>query len=290
MLEPSRLPDSPAAPPGPQLTSVSEEECAASLVRTGATVVRHLGRPWQATRPGFFEPLHLMARLRAEEAVRPTPLAWGFRATLAPASAAAANGSVPVHVLEDLAGWDIENLDAKRRASVRRAFRRVSVGPLPDRRLLEEQGHALYASQLSRTRYRGIPSAAQYRAEVARFLAVGRPVVLVSFVGDRLAGYLCGSAMDGVAYSGEVAVATEFASLQVGTALHVAFILACRRSPGIHTVVNGLHVRENQGLDVFKEALGYRVVHVPTRVSIPPPVRWLLRARRPHALYRLTGR
>ncbi len=290
MLPPSRVADATALPPGPQLVSLSEEERAASLVRAGLTVVRHRGRTWQPTRPGFFEPIHLLARLRADEAVRPTPLAWGFRAVLDSAASDAANGTVPVHVIDDLRGWDVENLDLKRRATVRRAYRRATVVPLPDRRLLEERGHALCVSQLERTRHKRIPSAAEYRAHLARLLAVGSPLVLVAFAGDRLAGFIAGYAVDGVAYTDDGAVGTDYVRLQVGTALHVAFILACRRSPGIHTVVNGLHARENPGLDEFKEGLGYRVVHLPTRVTIPAPVRWLLRARRPHVLYRLTGR
>jgi hypothetical protein len=289
MTEPSRAPDPPGSPGEPQLVSLTEEEHAATLARAGVTVVRHGGRAWRATRPGFFEPVHALARLRADEAVRPTPLAWGFRATLSPESAHAANAALPLHLLEDLGRWDLERLSPRRRSKVRRSRREAVIVPLPDRRLLEEQGHALYADHLGRTRHRSVPSAGGYRAQVAALLGAGRPLVLVALVGDRLAGYIHGTAVDGVAYVDDVVVGNAFLPLQLGTGLNVEFILACRRSPAVHTLVHGLHAREDPGLDEFKDGLGFRVVHVPARLGLPAPARWLLRARRPHALYRLTG-
>jgi hypothetical protein len=273
-----------------RVASLSEEERARSLAAAGLTVVRHRGRAWRATRPGFFEPVHPLARLRAGEATRPAPLAWGFRAALDGASAAAANATLPLHLLEDLGGWGVERLSPRRRGKLRRCGREATIVPLADGRLLGEEGHPIYVSHLERTRHRRIPSEAEFRGQARRLATAGQPLVLVALARGRLAGWIHGTAVDGVAYVDDVVVGTAFLPLQLGTGLNVELLLAFRRSPGIHTVVHGLHAREDRGLDEFKEGLGFRVVHVPARVALPAPVRLWLRLRRPHVHYRLTGR
>jgi hypothetical protein len=289
MMEPERSAPAPGAARDAHIVSLGEEERAETLARAGMRVVRYRGRPWAETRPGFYEPVHVLARLAADEVGRPAALCWGFRATLRDDAAGAANGAVPLHVLAGFADFDETRLSPQRRSRLRRSRREAAIVPLPDPRLLREQGHALYVSQLARTRHRRIPTAAEYLASLERVLVAGRPLVLVAMVGDRLAGYLHGTAVDGVAYVGDVVVGTAFLPLQVGTGLKVEFLLACRRSPGVHAVVDGLHAREDPGLDEFKEGLGFEVVRVPSRVALPAPLRAYLRWRRPHVHYRLTG-
>jgi hypothetical protein len=273
-----------------RVVPLTEEERAASLAACGATVVRHRGRPWHAVRPGFFEPVHLLARLEAHEATRPSPLAWGFRAALASGSAPAADATLPLHVLEDLQSWDPGRLSPRRRGKLRRCGRDAVIVPLREGRLLEEQGYAIYASHLARTRHRRVPAEPAFRAQARRLVTAGRPLVLVALVEGRLAGWVHGTAVEGVAYVDDVVVGTAFLPHQLGLGLNVELLLAFRRSPGLHTVVHGLHAREDPGLDEFKEGLGFRVVRVPARVSLPAPVRLWLRLRRPHVHYRLTGR
>ena len=268
--------------------SLTEDERARSLEAAGVAVVQHRGRAWCATRPGFFEPVHALARLREDEATRPARLAWGFRASLAEASSA--NATLPLHVLEDFAHWDVARLSSRRRGKLRRCRRDAAILPLGDPRLLQEEGHAIYASHLARTRHRRTPSPAEFAGQLRRLVETGRPLVLIALVEGRLAGWIHGSAVDGVAYVDDVVVGTAFLAHQLGTGLNVELIEAFRRSPGIHTVVHGLHAREDRGLDEFKEGLGFRVTHVPARLVLPAPVRLWLRVRRPHVLYRLTGR
>jgi hypothetical protein len=201
-----------------------------------------------------------------------------------------ANATLPLHLLEDFEGWGVERLSPRRRGKLRRCQREAVIAPLRDPRLLEEEGHPIYASHLARTRHRRIPSRAQFLAQVRRTVAGGSPLVLVALVGGRLAGWIHGTAVDGAAYVDDVVVGTAFLAHQLGTGLNVELLLACRRSPGIRTVVHGQHAREDPGLDEFKEGLGFRVVHVPARVALPAPLRLWLRLRRPHVHYRLTGR
>jgi hypothetical protein len=290
MTEPSRVAAEPRLAGEPRVVSLGEAERAESLARAGVHVVHHRGRPWQETRPGFYEPVHLLARLGADEVGRPAAFCWGFRATVRDEALPVANATVPLHVLASFAAFDEERLSPRRRNKLRKSRREATLAPLTDRRVLREQGHALYVSHLARTRHRRIPTAAEYLASLDRVLTAGRPLVLVAMVGDRLAGYLHGTAVDGVAYVDDVVVGTAFLPLQLGLGLNVEFLLACRRSPGIRLVVHGLHAREDRGLEEFKEGLGFEVIRVPSRLELPAPLRGYLRWRRPHVHYRLTGR
>lgn len=262
---------------------------AQALRREGARVVEREGVEWVETRPGFFEPVHLLARIPAAAAARPTLACWGFRATLREEDAGRANGDVPLHLLE-LTGYDLEAaLSPRRRSKLRKSRREASYVQLADAALLRAEGPALYASHLGRTRHRRVPSQARYLATAERLFAVGE-LVIAALVGGRLGGYVHGHAVDGVGYLEDVVVGSEFLPRQLGLGLNAEFILACQRTAGIHTLVHGLHAREDPGLDEFKAGLGIRVARIPARVGLPWPVGAYLRARRPHVYYRLTGR
>ena len=64
------------------LYSLAESECACWLKKDGAHIVCHRGRYWHEVKPGFYDTVHLLARLAAREATRPAAFSWGFRATL----------------------------------------------------------------------------------------------------------------------------------------------------------------------------------------------------------------
>src|SRR5690242_8199464 len=95
---------------------LTERELADIRRNEGARVIQHGSHYWEQTgAPGFFQPVHLLARLKPEEATRPTPWSWGYRATLTPNAASAANGTVPILRLPDLANYEINSLSANRR-------------------------------------------------------------------------------------------------------------------------------------------------------------------------------
>ena len=52
---------------------------------------------------------------------------------------------------------------------------------------------------------------------------------------------------------------------------------------------NGLPRPEDANLCRFKEGLGFRVVALPARATMPAPIRAWLRSHRPATYYRLTG-
>lgn len=272
-----------------RLRVLSNGERAETLLREGARVVERDGVAWVESRPGFFEPVHLLARIPAAVAARPTLACWGFRATVRDEDSGRSNGDVPLHVLE-LAGYDLDGaLSPRRRSKLRKSRREASFVQLGDAALLRSEGYELYRSHLGRTKHRRVPSHAQYLATVERLFMAG-DLVIAALVGDRLGGYVHGNAVDGVGYLEDVVVGSEFLPHQLGLGLNAEFILACRRTAGVHTLVHGLHAREDPGLDEFKAGLGIRVARIPARIGLPWPVRAYLRARRPHVYYRLTGR
>jgi hypothetical protein len=67
------------------------------------------------------------------------------------------------------------------------------------------------------------------------------------------------------------------------------FVQACRRGSCAREVGFGLHSVEDPTLAEFKESLGFAVTRVPAKAWLNPVADAVVRRRRPHAYYRLTG-
>jgi hypothetical protein len=269
---------------------LTEDAFAKWLRERGARLVSHRGRWWKRSLRGFYEPVHWLARLTCDEATAPAVSRWGFRANLDDAFASSANGSIPLFWLPDLAGYDEHRLSSNRRNQLRRCRKRVQIVELSDPDLLRDQGYEVCASSLSRTAYRQVPPREAYLHDVAADVHCGRRLVLAGLVDERLAGYVIGYAVDGIAYLDDVTISTEAMSSYMGIGLHFEFAQACRRSSGITMLVHGLHSREDAPLCTFKVGMGFAVRHVPTRVRINPLAGSVIRRRYPDKYYRLTGR
>jgi hypothetical protein len=273
-----------------RLEVVTEAELARRRSEEGVRVIPHGGHFWEeAGAPGFFQPVHLLARLTPEEATRPTPLSWGYRAALTPEGAEAANGQVPIVRLKDLAGYDASSLSANRRSKLRKCQRRVRVVQLTGPGLLMEQGHALVVDALSRTGHRKLPSREAFLAEVKRYFQGRHWCVLAGLVEGRLGGFLTGYAVDGIAYGGSAYYATWALPTNISTGLIFEFAQACRRSGNVQMLVGGLHSREVPQLSQFKDDMGFVVDPIPSRWDMNVLAQAFIRWRRPHAYYRLTG-
>src|SRR3954447_12862449 len=107
----------------------------------GREVVLHRGRWWVRVVPGFYQPVHLLARMRPDEATRPTLRCWGLRASLAPEFAASANGSIPAHVLPDPRGYDAGRLAPSQRRKLRKHLPEFDLVALDRPDILLEQGY-----------------------------------------------------------------------------------------------------------------------------------------------------
>ncbi len=269
---------------------LTERELAECRRKEGARVIQHGGHYWeQAGAPGFFQPVHLLARLTPEEATRPTPLSWGYRAALTPGAAGAANGMVPVMRLPDLASYSFDSLSANRRNKLKKCQRLVRIIQLTGPALLKEQGHELVMDALSRTRHKKPPSRESYLKEIRKYFQGNHWCVLAGLIDGRLGGYLDGYVVDGVAYGFSAYYATWALPTNISTGLVFEFAQLCRRLQCIHTFMGGLHSREDPHLSQFKADMGFVVEHIPIKWEMNPLARTLIRRHRPHAYYRLTG-
>ena len=276
-------------PPDTALRVMTQAELGAMRASEGEAVVRREGCHWRSSFPGFYQPIHLLARMRAAELRRPAPLCWGFRAALADEDAQLADASVPVHLLQDVQHFDARALGRNRRSDLRRCARQVELRRLTSAGLLLEQGYPVFTSALRRLGHWRPLTAPEYRARVARRAGHGRRLFIAGLVGGILRGYLDCFAVEGVLHLEELFVASDALRTGIGTGLYVEAIRAAARGGSVTSVCNGLHRPEDVNLCRFKEGLGFRVVRLPARTVIPAPIRAWLRSRRPATYYRLTG-
>jgi hypothetical protein len=269
---------------------LTEREFAERRRDEGVRVIHHGGHYWEQTgAPGFFQPVHLLARLTPEEATRPTSWSWGYRAALTPKAAGAANGTVPVVRLPDLANYELNRLSQNRRNKLRKCQRLVRIVQLTGPALLEEQGHALVIDALSRTRHKTPPSRERYLEQVKKYFRGNHWCVLAGIIDGKLGGYLDGYVVDGVAYGFNAYYATRALPTNISTGLIFEFAQLCRRLQCVHTFTGGLHSREAPLLSQFKDDMGFVVDRIPIKWEMTPLARTLIRRHRPHAYYRLTG-
>lgn len=272
------------------LPVLSEAEAAARARELGREVVLHRGRWWMRVVPGFYQPVHLLARLRPDEATRPTLKCWGLRASLAPDFAASANGSIPVHVLPDPRGYDIGRLAPSQRRKLRKHAAEFDIVALDRPDILLEQGYLIMREAHARNARVPLPERRQFERWAVSYFSPRRGLVLAALRHDRLLAFNTNSAVDGVAYGDTAYANAEGRRYALTTCLFHAFATVVSRCPSVDTLVDGLYARENHGLCHFKHALGLRVAHLPAQVWFARPAASLLRYARPHAYYRLTGR
>jgi hypothetical protein len=271
------------------LTVMTEAELAALRAEDGARVVRRDGRYWYQIFPGFYQPIHLLARMKAAEVGRPTRLCWGYRAALRDEDALLANGSVPVHLLTEVEHFTEGVLNRNRRRDLRRCRQEVELRRVRDPSLLVEEGYRVFMSAMGRVAYWQPLTRVEYRRRAERRAADERRLIIAGLADGRLGGYLESYAVDGVLYTHELIVATEALRTGISTGLYVETFEIGARAGTVHTVCVGLHTPEHPDLCTFKAGLGFRVVHVPARAAIPAPIAAFIKHRRPAAYYRLTG-
>ncbi|MBN1093880.1 hypothetical protein JKP75_15760 [Blastococcus sp. TML/M2B] len=269
---------------------VTEAEMAASLARSGAPVVEHRGRLWTPTLPGFYRPVHLLARLSDAQATRPAPTAWGYQACLADDDARHADAAVPVHLVTDLDAFEEPRLSKSRRRSLRKAREHVRFVELTGAELLLREGYEVLRSAHARSGAGRLPSRRGYEAQVSRLGDPAHGIVIAGLVDGRLAGYTSGHAVDGTAYARDMVVASWALDTGISTGLTYEFFWACRRNPAVREVVDGLHAREDEGLCRYKEMSGIPLRRVPARLWMVPGAAQVLRRLDPHKYYRLSGR
>ncbi len=272
------------------MTSLSETQLAQWLREQGASVLEHRGRYWKAFPNGFYRSLHWMSRMRTKEAERPSPLCWGFRTALAAGDSGAANSSIPVNLLTDLAGYDLSCLSPRRRTKIRSCLKKVRMVEVLRPDLILKQGYAVYLSAQERHGYGRRLSPQRFRQHVMQYFNPRRGMIFAGLIGERLGGFIETDAVEGTAYIKGVHIASEALSSNLGTGLLYELLQVFAQSGNIREVVHGLHTSENASLSEFKSGMGFSVVYVPSRVWFAPMMGQAIRWLRPHAYYRLTGK
>lgn len=149
------------------ILSMNEEAAADWYRQQGMQIFYHQGHYWKQTKFGFYEPINLLARLTVKQATCPKKIHLGFRASLCEADAAAANGSIPIHLLSDVEGYNLQSLSANRRNHLKRCHKRAKILQLLSPELLEEQGYEVFYSATIRFGGKVIPKKV-YLSQLAR--------------------------------------------------------------------------------------------------------------------------
>lgn len=255
----------------------------------GVRVIANNGCYWEEVKSGFYQPVHLLARLHSEQATSPAQFCWGYRAALSDGDACKANGTIPVHLLTNLKDYDVHLLSSNRRYQLRKCRKKVKIVAIKNKDILQEQGYEVITSSLNRTRHRSITN---YDSYIKSLEAINfdNYLVLAGLIDDRLSGYLSGYAVNKTAYIMNLFVHTEALKTNIATGLTFDFIQVCRRSEEIHEVVHGLHAHQDLLLCQYKASLGFQVQHIPSRVKINWAMSKLIQFWRPNSYYILTGR
>jgi hypothetical protein len=266
-----------------------EGEAAAWAAERGRKVAHHKSRYWEEVRPGFYQPVHLLGPVDANDVSRPTLACWGYRAVVPPD--APAEGQLIVYLLEDLPHYDESALTYKRRSRLRRVLRSgVRVVPLDDDTLLRREGHGVCLSAYTRFGFGTTPTPEAY-ARWLTTMAIGDHSCGVGAVlDDRLVGYILAHVIDGTAHGEDFHVSSEGLRANVSTALLFELLQVLRRSGVVQRVWNGVVSREDEGLDAFKTSMGFAHTAFPTRLHLWPGTGALLRRWRPRRYERLTGK
>lgn len=276
--------DQICAPSGASLVPLTEGELAQQLRCSGVRVTSHLGRYWRQARPGFYVPVHLLARLKAKEANKPAICYLGFKTSLSDEDKAAANCTIAVNVLPNLRSYDANCLSSNRRYQLRRCNKEVDI-VMKDASLLQDQGYEIYVSARQRTGFGKALSRREYDDSLQAIFGAKR-IVLGGMVANRLGGYLTAYAVGEVAYIQSVVLASEALKTHIGTGLTFEFVQICRRSSQVQHLVHGTPARDDT-LTRYKESMGFSVMQVPALLRMTPAVDKALRWLAPHRYQRL---
>lgn len=270
-----------------ELPVLDEPEMAEWHRACGLHLVEHRGRYWVQLKPGFFGPVHHLARLQFDEATRPTRWCLSFRARLVEAHAAAATGVLALHLMPQVHQYELARLPSRRRQEIRRALREIDVVALRTPDLLLDQGDRIMGEACARNPH--IPRIANFRRELTTILDPPRGLVLAALRGGRLLGFATGYAVEGAVYHNEVYVGDDGLPYHVSLALFHALATLAARQGSLRELMHGFYIPTQSGLSEFKRRIGLTVVHVPVKSWIAPGLSALGRRLQPEKYDRWMG-
>ena len=273
-----------------EFVPATEKEYAEWQMKLGREVILHKGHYWTKMMWGFYQPINYMARLSKHEISRPTPLCFGYRASVCEHDLAMANSGIPINMLSHFDSYSVDNLPAKRRSDFRKCEKQVAFVQLLGPKLLREQGYEVDLSAFKRNGHGQLPEADHYNQDFPEWFP-DKPFVsiLAGLIGEKLGGYLVAHAIDDVAIIDGVNIASEYLSTAIGTGLVAHFVQLCQKAGIIKHIIYGLHSIENPNLVAFKEGMGFKTVLVPSYLWVFPGIKNLIQKKKQYVYYRLTG-
>ena len=269
---------------------MSEAALAGQLSRNGVRTRYSHGRWWRRMKPGFYTPLHWLARMSPEQARRPGR-SWGFVAGLEDRFSTHANAAIPIHALTDLAEFSFDDLPRFTRRALRRVDERgIRIVHVTDERLFQDQGYAVLQHWRAQKGLRQMPQE-RFLADVEGWLGDEAWLVVAAMEEDRLLGYASAWAVEDAAYLHTYAFLEETKRDKLGLSavLNVAMVMVLQRAKTIRTVSPGIAEPEHGGAMAHKIGQGFPIVEIPARLMLPWPAARYLRKAKPNAYYRLTG-
>jgi len=150
------------------ILSQTESEFARDRRAAGARIIESKNQFWWETHLGFYQALNWLTRMPAAQAVQPALFCWAYRTTLAEDDSAAANGIIPVNLLQDISQYDLEHLPSSRRYDLRKSRNLVTIVELTGPELLRAEGYEVLRSSWVRTSYGSMPTKDAYQAAIAQ--------------------------------------------------------------------------------------------------------------------------
>lgn len=275
--------------PNLQVCPASEEEYAAWLDRHGWQIREFRGRFWKKNH-GFYEPVHWMARFHGNEVGKPCRCCWGYRATLAEESAHLANGSLPLHLCDEMDGFGAHRICKTRRWDLRKCLKLMEIIHIKTPEVLLKEGYELFRANYQRTRYGIFLNRKAYYKYIARYFDNKFFTVLCGFIDGKLTSYMITYVVGDTAYLDSIIMNEAGRLAQACTGLQFAMMKHLgKNNPEVMQVVDGMHAREKPYLDKYKERWGFRVAHFPSRYWFFPGAGATLKFFWPDKFYRLTG-
>jgi hypothetical protein len=270
------------------IPETTENSIGAGRDKAGFGTCYMRGRCFERMAPGFYQPIALLCPVDSADYKRLSSFTLGVRVATSSEDTSAANGTIPAYLLSDLRGFSLEALPPTRRQAIRKGLRSAQFQLLNEPSALLKEGYIAAQSSYARTGKK-VPKYANYCREVVTWFDDGR-VVLASYVEGRLVGYIDGFAIDGVGYGSRFIVHTDALQLGVASALLYMMIKAFARSPHVEKMMNGLDTSHDRAsLDHFKRSFGFKLVHVPSFVTMAPGVGSFLKWAYPGKYYRFVG-
>lgn len=275
--------------PNFQVFPASEEEYAAWLDRHGWKIKEFRERFWKKNH-GFYEPVHWMARFHGDEVGKPCRCCWGYRATLEENDAHLANGSLPLHLFDEMKGFGAHRLCKTRRWDIRKCLKLMEIVHIDNPEFLLKEGVDLFRANYNRTRYGLLMSRNLYNKYIKRYFDNNFFCVLGGFIDGKLSAYMITFIIESTAYLDSIIMNESGRLAQACTGLQFAMMKHLgRNNPEVVQVVDGMHAREKPHLDRYKEKWGFRVAHIPSRYWFLPGTAAPLKFFWPDKFYRLTG-